>query len=184
MIVALVLDFVKRDDAHGTWHESHFRWRIHSVLWAMLAYLASGVLFILALRGLSSPGTSRAGNRYGMIGMGIALVTTLVTHKLANITEIMIAIGIGATLALRAFYHRTTIGLSMMAASIDADGAATTTGGSALAEVVKGTTPTWRSLLFNGVLDRMTHGRAVPCCSVPDAYVDTSCATRLRSWCP
>ena len=38
----------------------------------------------------------------------------------------LIAIGIGATLALRAFYHRTTIGLSMMAASIDADGAATT----------------------------------------------------------
>ncbi|NCU11219.1 MAG: NAD(P)(+) transhydrogenase (Re/Si-specific) subunit beta, partial [Sphingomonadaceae bacterium] len=48
--------------------------------WAMLAYLASGVLFILALRGLSSPGTSRAGNRYGMLGMTIAVVTTLVTH--------------------------------------------------------------------------------------------------------
>ncbi|MCC6924819.1 NAD(P)(+) transhydrogenase (Re/Si-specific) subunit beta [Novosphingobium sp.] len=48
--------------------------------WAMLAYLASGVLFILALRGLSSPSTSRAGNRYGMIGMTIAMVTTLVTH--------------------------------------------------------------------------------------------------------
>ena len=48
--------------------------------WAMLAYLASGVLFILALRGLSSPSTSRAGNRYGMIGMAIAVVTTLVTH--------------------------------------------------------------------------------------------------------
>ena len=48
--------------------------------WAMLAYLASGVLFILALRGLSSPGTSRAGNRYGMIGMTIAVVTTLLVH--------------------------------------------------------------------------------------------------------
>ncbi|MFN3517343.1 MAG: NAD(P)(+) transhydrogenase (Re/Si-specific) subunit beta [Novosphingobium sp.] len=48
--------------------------------WAMLAYLVSGVLFILALRGLSSPGTSRSGNRYGMIGMTIAVVTTLVTH--------------------------------------------------------------------------------------------------------
>ena len=54
----------------------------HAVVpaWAMLAYLASGVLFILALRGLSSPSTSRAGNRYGMIGMTIAVVTTLVTH--------------------------------------------------------------------------------------------------------
>ncbi len=54
----------------------------HAVVpaWAMLAYLISGVLFILALRGLSSPATSRAGNRYGMIGMTIAVVTTLVTH--------------------------------------------------------------------------------------------------------
>ena len=47
--------------------------------WVALAYLASGVLFILALRGLSSPATSRAGNRYGMIGMAIAVVTTLIT---------------------------------------------------------------------------------------------------------
>lgn len=63
--------------------------------WAMLAYLASGVLFILALRGLSSPGTSRAGNRYGMIGMGIAVVTTLVTHQIASLPEIVAAIAIG-----------------------------------------------------------------------------------------
>ena len=48
--------------------------------WALLAYLAAGVLFILALRGLSSPSTSQRGNRFGMIGMGIAVVTTLVTH--------------------------------------------------------------------------------------------------------
>ncbi len=63
--------------------------------WAMLAYLASGVLFILALRGLSSPGTSRAGNRYGMIGMLIAVVTTLVTHEIAGLPEILVAIAIG-----------------------------------------------------------------------------------------
>jgi NAD(P) transhydrogenase subunit beta len=42
-----------------------------------LLYLVSGVLFILALRGLSHPTTSRQGNLYGMIGMGIAIVTTL-----------------------------------------------------------------------------------------------------------
>lgn len=42
-----------------------------------LLYLVSGVLFILALRGLSSPVTSRQGNLYGMIGMAIAVVTTL-----------------------------------------------------------------------------------------------------------
>ncbi len=44
---------------------------------AALLYLVSGVLFILALRGLSSPASSRAGNRNGMIGMAIAIVTTL-----------------------------------------------------------------------------------------------------------
>src|ERR1700734_240004 len=44
---------------------------------AALLYLVSGVLFILALRGLSSPATSRQGNRFGMIGMAIAVVTTL-----------------------------------------------------------------------------------------------------------
>ena len=44
---------------------------------AALLYLVSGVLFILALRGLSSPETSRAGNRFGMIGMALAVATTL-----------------------------------------------------------------------------------------------------------
>ena len=48
--------------------------------WAMLAYLVAGVFFILALRGLSSPATSQAGNRNGMIGMLIAVATTLITH--------------------------------------------------------------------------------------------------------
>ncbi|MCA3254329.1 MAG: NAD(P)(+) transhydrogenase (Re/Si-specific) subunit beta, partial [Alphaproteobacteria bacterium] len=45
--------------------------------WVAIAYLVSGVLFILALRGLSSPSSSQQGNRYGMIGMTIAVVTTL-----------------------------------------------------------------------------------------------------------
>ena len=42
-----------------------------------LLYLVSGVLFILALRGLSHPTTSKQGNRFGMIGMAIAVLTTL-----------------------------------------------------------------------------------------------------------
>ena len=42
-----------------------------------LLYLASGVLFIIALRGLSSPDTSRRGNYFGMAGMVIAVATTL-----------------------------------------------------------------------------------------------------------
>ena len=48
--------------------------------WVSLAYLVAGVCFILALRGLSSPTTSQRGNRFGMIGMAIAVVTTMVTH--------------------------------------------------------------------------------------------------------
>ncbi|MEL6542528.1 MAG: NAD(P)(+) transhydrogenase (Re/Si-specific) subunit beta [Pseudomonadota bacterium] len=66
----------------------------------MLAYLVSGVFFILALRGLSSPATSRTGNRYGMIGMVIAVATTLVTHSLATIPEIGIAIFLGGIIGV------------------------------------------------------------------------------------
>lgn len=68
--------------------------------WAMLAYLVAGVFFILALRGLSSPATSRTGNRNGMIGMALAVGTTLVTHDIANIVEILIAIGIGGAIGV------------------------------------------------------------------------------------
>src|SRR5215211_5770712 len=42
-----------------------------------LLYLVAGVLFILALRGLSHPTTSRQGNLYGMVGMALAILTTL-----------------------------------------------------------------------------------------------------------
>jgi NAD(P) transhydrogenase subunit beta len=83
--------------------------------WAAMAYLVAGVLFILALRGLSHPATSRAGNRYGMVGMLIAVVTTLVTHvpmklgdefnsyvgpDFATLGEILAAIVIGAVIGL------------------------------------------------------------------------------------
>ena len=66
--------------------------------WVALAYLVAGVLFILALRGLSSPATSRRGNRYGMAGMAIAVVTTLVTHSIASLPEILAAIAIGGAI--------------------------------------------------------------------------------------
>jgi NAD(P) transhydrogenase subunit beta len=68
--------------------------------WAMLAYLVSGVLFILALRGLSSPETSRAGNRYGMAGMLIAVVTTIIKLEFASILEIAVAVAIGGAFGL------------------------------------------------------------------------------------
>jgi NAD(P) transhydrogenase subunit beta len=59
--------------------------------WVLLAYLISGVCFILALRGLSSPESSRRGNRLGMIGMLIAVSTTLVTHVPQSSDEFVIA---------------------------------------------------------------------------------------------
>src|SRR6266581_4963088 len=49
-----------------------------------LLYLLAGVLFILALRGLSSPETSRRGNLFGMVGMAIAIATTLASHPPAG----------------------------------------------------------------------------------------------------
>ncbi len=64
---------------------------------AAVAYLASGVLFILALRGLSSPETSRQGNMYGMIGMAIAIVVTLIK---ADISDPMTWAMIAAALAI------------------------------------------------------------------------------------
>ncbi|MGB5076049.1 MAG: NAD(P)(+) transhydrogenase (Re/Si-specific) subunit beta [Sphingorhabdus sp.] len=66
--------------------------------WVMLAYLISGIFFILALRGLSSPSTSQQGNRFGMAGMLIAVVTTLITHEVASLPEIIGAIAIGGTI--------------------------------------------------------------------------------------
>ena len=63
------------------------------------AYLLSAVLFILALKGLSSPVSARKGNTYGMIGMTIAVVTTLMLHgsglDISNYTNIIIAVAIG-----------------------------------------------------------------------------------------
>ena len=68
--------------------------------WVLIAYLVAGICFILALRGLSSPESSRRGNRAGMLGMAIAVVTTLATHEIAALWEIGVAILIGGTIGL------------------------------------------------------------------------------------
>jgi uncharacterized membrane protein len=47
LLVAFCLDMIKRDDARGTWQESHFSWRIRSVLWAGGLYLVTFPLFFL-----------------------------------------------------------------------------------------------------------------------------------------
>ncbi len=86
--------------------------------WAALAYLVAGVCFILALRGLSSPTSSQRGNRFGIAGMAIAVVATLVTHvplrsvqdlgqlgfiahfDAVTLLQILVAIGIGAAIGI------------------------------------------------------------------------------------
>jgi H+-translocating NAD(P) transhydrogenase subunit beta len=95
---------------------------------ANLLYLASGVLFILALRGLSHPTTSRQGNLFGMVGMGIAVFTTILIGTPAGLSGWALLIlglaiggGIGAYMAnkvqmtqmpeLVAFFH-ALVGLS------------------------------------------------------------------------
>src|ERR1700709_420518 len=51
---------------------------------AAVLYLIAGSLFILSLRGLSSPASSRQGNFFGMTGMAIAVATTLAAHPPAD----------------------------------------------------------------------------------------------------
>ena len=61
-----------------------------------LLYIVAGVLFIMALRGLSHPTTSRQGNMYGMVGMALAILTTLVGHPPAGFGAwILVLLGLG-----------------------------------------------------------------------------------------
>ncbi len=74
---------------------------------AALAYLVSGILFILTLRGLSSPATSRRGNVLGMVGMAIAIATTLSVTGVADAaTALLIVLGIGLGGSIGAFAAR------------------------------------------------------------------------------
>ena len=47
LIVAFVIDLVKRDQARGSWQESHFSWRIRTVVWAAVLYLVTAPLWLL-----------------------------------------------------------------------------------------------------------------------------------------
>lgn len=49
LLLALILDLVKRSDAQGSWQQSHFDWRIRSVLWAIVFYAATSPLFLLLI---------------------------------------------------------------------------------------------------------------------------------------
>ena len=78
-----------------------------SVNFAALLFLVSAVLFILALRGLSHPSTSRKGNIYGMVGMAIAIGTTLLLAKpgFSALVFIVLALAIGG--GIGAYIART-----------------------------------------------------------------------------
>ncbi len=60
---------------------------------AALLYLVSGVLFILALRGLSHPSSSRRGNLFGMVGMTIAILTTLAVAGVSDVLSWVLIVG-------------------------------------------------------------------------------------------
>ncbi len=81
---------------------------------AALLYLASGILFILALRGLSSPATSRQGNRFGMIGMGVAVLTTLALRPPSSALSwllIILGVAIGGSIGV---WRARTIAMTAM----------------------------------------------------------------------
>jgi NAD(P) transhydrogenase subunit beta len=63
-----------------------------------LLYLVAGICFIMALRGLSSPETSRGGNRFGMAGIALAIITTLLTPAVQSYWLIILGIAIGGAI--------------------------------------------------------------------------------------
>src|SRR6187402_3549123 len=75
---------------------------------AALLYLVAGVLFILALRGLSSPASARQGNTFGMVGMAIAIVTTLLVAGVSDwLSWVLIIAGLGIGGGIGAVMART-----------------------------------------------------------------------------
>src|SRR5579863_1368225 len=81
---------------------------------AALIYLIAGILFILALRGLSSPATSRRGNRFGMIGMAIAIVTTLAYQRPASLSGWgLVVLGLAIGGGIGAWRARTVLMTAM-----------------------------------------------------------------------
>ena len=63
-----------------------------------LSYLLASVLFIMALRGLSSPVTARRGNLFGVVGMVIAIATTLASPEVMSFGTIIVAILVGGAI--------------------------------------------------------------------------------------
>src|SRR4051794_35743586 len=88
---------------------------MNAILSAIL-YLVAGVLFILSLRGLSSPASSRQGNLFGMVGMAIAVATTLASHPPADgVAWLLVILGIAIGGSIRAGIARRVPMTSMPA---------------------------------------------------------------------
>ena len=69
---------------------------------AALLYLVAAVCFILALKGLSSPRTARRGNLVGAVGAVVAVLTVFLSNDLDNVVPIVVAVAVGAALAVPA----------------------------------------------------------------------------------
>src|SRR3954453_4695866 len=95
--------------------------------WVALAYLIAGICFILALRGLSNPETSRRGNRIGMIGMAVAGLTTLIHYapfsgsedpfppvRLGSLAEILGGTAIGGVIGIVTARGRAMAGMPQL----------------------------------------------------------------------
>ena len=76
-----------------------------SINFSALLYLLASILFILSLKGLSSPTSARKGNYFGILGMVVAIITTILQPETSNysliITAILIGGVIGTTIALK-----------------------------------------------------------------------------------
>lgn len=75
------------------------------------AYLIGAILFILTLRGLSSPASAIVGNRYGMLGMALAVVSTFFVAENPNVAIIISAMIVGAALGI---YRARTVPMTQM----------------------------------------------------------------------
>ena len=65
-----------------------------------VSYIASTILFILSLGGLSNPETSRRGNAYGVAGMAIAILATLLGPKVSSVVPVIMAMAIGGSVGI------------------------------------------------------------------------------------
>ena len=90
-----------------------------------LSYIAAALLFVLGLRGLSSPSTARAGNRLAAIGMLVALVATLLDRSILSFWEIGIGTLVGAVIGIYSARRVQMTAMPQMVALFNGAGGAT-----------------------------------------------------------